>query len=206
MTTHPPLAPVQTVIRLLLRSGLQPTLGGSGLLLVHGLVPAVRDWDVLVDASVAEVHRALADAGLPWVDAADRSGIYATAARLLITLDDGEIDLMVNFAIWPEDVARSESPVSIPSLHAGLWNGMPLGSLEAWLVAYRLMRRPSKPDRIHQYLVSAGVTTRTWNACCWNHCRMRFDGNWRNSALVGTSARQCELVSGSASSSGRAIG
>jgi hypothetical protein len=138
-------------------SGLRPTLGGSGLLLAHGLVPAVRDWDVLVDTGVADVHRALADAGLTWVDAADHSGIYATSARLLVTRDDVEVDLMVNFAIWPEGVTRDTLPVCIPSLPTGSWNCLPLGSLEAWLVAYRLMRRSGKPDRIHEHLATVGA-------------------------------------------------
>lgn len=157
MRSQPPLAPVQTVVRALQRTGMQPTLGGSGLLLAHGLVDAVRDWDLLVDADVVEVHHALSRAGLSWTDAADRSGPYATTSRLLLHVEDVEIDLMVGFAIWPGGVAHDEPAVRIPSLPAGTWNVLTLGSLEAWLVAYRLMDRPGKPDRVHEHLAEHGV-------------------------------------------------
>lgn len=157
MRSHPPLPPVQSVVWTLQSSGLLPTLGGSGLLLTHGLVDAVRDWDLLVDANVVDVHDVLSRAGLSWTDAADRSGPYATTSRLLLHVEDVEIDLMVDFAIWPDGVAHDEPAVRIPSLPAGTWNGLPLGSLEAWLVAYRLMDRPGKPDRIREHLAEHGV-------------------------------------------------
>lgn len=157
MTSHPPLSPVHAVVQALQSSGLRPTLGGSGLLHAYGLINAVRDWDVLVDTDVAAVQTALDEAGLLWTDAADRSGRYATSARLLLTMGDAEIDLMVEFAIWPEGASHDGPPVRIPSIPSGTWNGIPLGSLEAWLAAYRLMRRPNKPDRIHEYLATSGV-------------------------------------------------
>ncbi len=153
----PPIEPLRRVVDALMQAGVQPTLGGSGLLLAHGLVGQVRDWDLLVDADLAQVERALSDAHLPWTDAADSSGRYATTARLLLNIDSIEIDLMVGFAIWPDGASRSDLPVRIPSLPAGIWQGIPLGSLEAWLVAYRLMKRPEKPDLIASFLKSSGV-------------------------------------------------
>ena len=59
------------------------------------------------------------------------------------------------FVIWPDGVTHLQVPFHIPSLSVGMWNGLPLGSLKAWLVAYRLMDRPIKPDRIHEYLAAA---------------------------------------------------
>ncbi len=157
MTAHPPLPPVRAVVRALQAARLTPTLGGSGLLYAHGLVERVRDWDLLVDAEVAVVTSALARAGLSWADAADRTGPYATAGRFLIDVEDVDIDLMAAFAIRPGGAAREEPPVRIPSLPSGIWNGLPLGSLEAWLVAYRLMDRPVKPDRIREHLARTGA-------------------------------------------------
>lgn len=155
---HLPLGPPRRVVAALEEAGLQPTLGGSGLLLAHGLVDRVRDWDLLVDAEMAVVTSALRSAGLTWIDAAaDRTGPYATTARLVLAINSVEIDLMVGFAIWPEGVAGPGGPVRIPSLPAGRWNGIRLGSLEAWLVAYRLMARPGKPALIHGHLAASGV-------------------------------------------------
>lgn len=156
MAAHPPLGILRTVADALRQAGLHPTLGGSGLLLAHGLVDHVRDWDLLVDAERAIVETALTNANLAWSDA-DHGGPYATTARLVATVEGVEVDVMVRFAIWPDGVPHTEPPVHIPSLPGAEWNGVALGSLEAWLVAYRLMHRPQKPDRIHAYLHMHGV-------------------------------------------------
>lgn len=158
MTSNPPLGPLRSIVQELQSSGLQPTLGGSGLLRAHGLVEAVHDWDVLVDVDRLGVEAILQAAGFSYADGrAAAGGRYASSARLLIEIDGEGVDLIVEFAIWPDGVSPDSRPVRIPSLPAGTWNGIPLGSLEAWLVAYRLMRRPGKPDRIHEHLAVCGV-------------------------------------------------
>lgn len=158
MTSHPPLAPVQSVVRALQSAGITPTLGGSGLLHAHGLVETVNDWDLLVDADHRLVQAALTAAGFVSTDGrADAAGQYGSAARLLISVEGDEVDLIVCFVIWSPPSGTDRRAIHIPSLPAGAWNGLPLGSLEAWLVAYRLMDRPVKPDRIHDHLVTTGV-------------------------------------------------
>lgn len=106
MTSNPPLGPLRSIVQELQSSGLQPTLGGSGLLRAHGLVEAVHDWDVLVDVDRLGVEAILQAAGLRYVDGrAAAGGRYASSARLLIEIDGEGVDLIVEFAIWP-DVCR----------------------------------------------------------------------------------------------------
>lgn len=68
MTSNPPLGPLQSIVQELQSFGLHPTLGGSGLLRAHGLVDAVHDWDVLVDADRLRVEDILQAAGLSYAD------------------------------------------------------------------------------------------------------------------------------------------
>lgn len=158
MTPHPPLEPVGVVVRALESAGLLPTLGGSGLLYAHGLVETANDWDLLVDADHRRVQAALMAAGFIFADGrADAAGQYGSAARLLISVDGDEVDLIVRFIIWSPPAGTDRRAIRIPSLPSGSWKGLPLGSLEAWLVAYRLMDRPLKPDRIHEHLARTGV-------------------------------------------------
>lgn len=148
---------LRTVLTALERHGLGPTLGGSGLLMAHGLVSEARDWDVLVDAEPEAVQAALDEARLAWVEADERGDRYATDGRLLVLLNGVEVDVMVGFAIWPGGRESGNAPVRIPSLPSGAWSDTPLGSLEAWLVAYRLMEREGRPEEIVAHLQAHGA-------------------------------------------------
>jgi hypothetical protein len=62
---------------------------------------------------------------------AGNSGIHADQ-KIMLPLED--VEVIVNFAF------AVEGPVlRIPTLVRGTWNGVPLGSPEAWAVAYALM-------------------------------------------------------------------
>jgi hypothetical protein len=148
---------LRTVIAALEQHGLAPTLGGSGLLLAHGLTSEAGDWDVLVDAEPEAVTAALDEEGLTWVDADERGDRYATEERLLVEVNGVEVDVMVGFAIWPGGRESGNAAVRIPSLASGAWSDTPLGSLEAWLVAYRLMEREGKPEAIVAHLEEHGA-------------------------------------------------
>ena len=153
MTTHPSLAALRTVLEALERGGFAPTLGGSGLLYAHHLVDVVHDWDVLVDADASDVAAALHAAGLAWSDAGNNVARYAIDGRFLLTIEGTEVDVLARFAIRVD----GETVVNIPSLAAGSWNDIPLGSMEAWLVAYRLMGRAGQPELIMGYLQEHGA-------------------------------------------------
>jgi hypothetical protein len=77
------------------------------------------------------VEQVLRDAGLGWVDAADRDGPYTTASRLL-TVTEIEIDLMVQLAICPAGDLHNHPPVRTHSL-------------------------PDKSDLIHDHLAVTGT-------------------------------------------------
>ncbi len=121
--------------------------------MAKGMEVTVRDWDLTIDAESESVVAVLNANGVAWKTAADRSGLYSTRDRFVATLltENGahDIDIMVRFAIRPD---ATSTPIAIETVECGVWNGIPLGSLENWLVAYRLMQRPLKPELIAAYL------------------------------------------------------
>lgn len=131
-------------------AGLIAALGGSGLLYAHGLVADCHDWDLTTDAAPEAVAAGLGD--LPWQDRTSRDGRFATACRFVVQVDGEEIDLMSRFAIPTE-----AGVCSIPTRVDDQWQGVPLGSLEAWAVAYRLMGRHAKADMVLRHLAQAGA-------------------------------------------------
>jgi hypothetical protein len=150
---HPPLDTVRRVFDAFAAQGIFAALGGSGLLLAHGLVATVRDWDITVDDDPARVEAALTNAGLSFQGSLGDTVTYDTRWRIIVDGGDHDIDIMIGFA-----VRTPTGTVAIPAVVDGSWNGMPLASLEAWLVAYRLMERPGKPDLIAHHLKQHGAS------------------------------------------------
>ena len=153
---HPPLEPVQRVVAALRANDIDVALGGSGLLMAHGLVDSVRDWDLTTESEPARVEAALVSAGIDFQGSLGDDEAYSTRWRIIIDAEDHDIDLMIGFAI-----RQPGGNVAIPTIARGIWNDIPLGSLEVWLVAYRLMARPEKPDLIAAHLRDHGANTET---------------------------------------------
>jgi hypothetical protein len=146
----PVIAPLQQVVATLNRAGIEAALGGSGLLHSLDLIQNVRDWDLTTDADPAAVLRAVE--GLPWEEAPYGSLPFASAFRLKISLGGCQVDLMVRFAITTPD-----GVCVLPTLPAGFWKGIPVGSPEVWAVAYRLMQRHPKADLLSDHLRHCGA-------------------------------------------------
>ncbi|PXY33459.1 hypothetical protein BAY59_10245 [Prauserella coralliicola] len=131
------MEPVVRVVTALRAAGLNPAVGGSGLLVALGLAEVANDWDVTVDADAETVREAL--------DAASLTYRELDQGRYVI---DG-VDVMVNFALTgPAGVE------ALPTRVTGEWQGLPIGDPEVWARAYRLLGREAKADLLERYLES----------------------------------------------------
>jgi hypothetical protein len=128
VSAHPPLAPLRGALGRLAAAGVPHALGASGLCMALGLVERVNDWDVTCDADLATLERIFA--GEPTASFGN-SGCHADHK---LNLRGGEIELIARFAFFvPGGIVR------VPTIVTREWNGVPVGSPEAWAVAYALM-------------------------------------------------------------------
>lgn len=149
----PPLPPLHAVSARLARAGLTHALGGSGLLAALGLVDAVNDWDVTVEASPAELE------GLFAGHAFAMHGNSGCHADHKLSFEGQPIELIARFAFFaPEGIVR------IPTVVTGRWQGVPLGSPVGWAAAYALMgelenvpRRRERAERLFEWLERHGA-------------------------------------------------
>ncbi len=142
----PPLAPLREVVAALEGSGLACALGGSGLLAALGLVGHVNDWDLTTDAPLEDVERALTGRV---IERAGPSGVHADHKAMLAA---ARTEVIARFAL-----VAPAGPVRIPTVVTGRWEGVPLGSPEAWAVAYTLMARAARADLLFAHLAGCGV-------------------------------------------------
>jgi hypothetical protein len=146
LKSAPDLAPLLDLVRLLEARGVVVALGGSGLLAALGLTQRVGDWDLTTDAELDLVLEAVA--GM----AHERCGSSGIHVDHKLRLRGGEIEVIVGFAIrWNGAVAR------IPTLVTGQWHDVPVGSPEAWAVAYALLGRPEKSALLFDHLARHGA-------------------------------------------------
>lgn len=128
MIAHPPIEPLREALATLAGAGVPHALGASGLCAALGLVERVNDWDVTCDADLATLEALFA--GEPG-ESFGNSGCHADHKR---NLRGGEIELIARFAFFvPGGVVR------IPTVVTRAWHGVPVGSPEAWAIAYALM-------------------------------------------------------------------
>ncbi len=142
----PPRAMLLEVHRRLSGAGIVHALGGSGLLAAHGLVDRVRDWDLTTETTLDRLLPLLDDLDPVYVGS---SGRHSDSK---LVFDGGTVELIVRFALVCDGrVAR------IPTLVRGAWQGIPLASLEAWAVAYRLMDRAHRAEPLFGHLERMGA-------------------------------------------------
>lgn len=128
MIEHPPLPPLHLAIARLEAAGIPHALGASGLCASLGLVPVVHDWDVTCEASLDTLTELFAE------QPHERFGNSGCHADHKLNLEGGGIELIARFAFFVAD-----GIVRIPTRVTGYWQGVPIGSPEAWAVAYALM-------------------------------------------------------------------
>ena len=137
----PPLEPLREVARRLDTAEIQWALGGSALMHALGLVDVVRDWDLTVDISQDAAHDALRDL-TPTLH--DNFGIHADHK---VVCFDGTVEVICQFAFFRPH--GGSGVIRIPTIVTGMWNGFPIGSPEAWAVAYALMigEKPGRAEK-----------------------------------------------------------
>ncbi|HVP15022.1 MAG TPA: hypothetical protein VMS88_05735 [Terriglobales bacterium] len=141
----PPLEPLLEILARLEAEGIACALGGSGLLAALGLADVVRDWDLTAEASL-ECLIPIAR-GMPF-ETAGSDALHADA-KLMFPAE--RIEVIARFAFHvPGGVVR------IPTVVTGRWRGVPLGSPEAWALAYDLLGRAGKRDLLLDYLRARG--------------------------------------------------
>lgn len=146
VVSAPPFAPLGDRIGRLEHAGLVVALGGSGLLAALGLADRVRDWDLTTDASQQQVTAALA--GEPY----QASGGDALHADHKLAFSEGLVEVILGFAFH-----TASGVVRIPTLVSERRDGVPLGSPEGWAVAYHLLGRDAKSEKLFDYLGKRGA-------------------------------------------------
>jgi hypothetical protein len=142
----PPFDALERVAARLRDHGFEFALGASALLHAHGLVARVGDWDLTTDAPLDEVRRAFDEVPHEFCG---NSGIHTDHK---LRLEGGDVELIVRMSL-----AVESGDVHIPTIVQGTWRGMPLGSLEAWAVAYSIMGRPERTETAFAALLSRGA-------------------------------------------------
>jgi hypothetical protein len=144
--TSPPFPALREVVATLESAGIECALGGSGLLASLGLETVVRDWDLTTDQPL-EVVRAALTRYAP--EHMGPNGVHADDKLMIL---EHSIECIVRFAFHSEGRV-----VRIPTLVRARWSGVPIGSAEAWAVAYALMGREEKSRRLFDHLEHVGA-------------------------------------------------
>ena len=127
----PPFEPLREVARRLDAAGIVWALGGSALMHALRLADSVGDWDLTVDVLQDDARAALRDL------APTLHGNLGIHADHKVVCFDGVVEVICRFAFFRPD--GGDGVIHIPTIVTGTWNGFPLGSPEAWAVAYALM-------------------------------------------------------------------
>lgn len=129
------------VVEKLERHKIGYTLGGSGLLCSLGLADKVGDWDVMTEAPKGDVLAALQDFEVHEITSGDYP--FASEYKLIVRSTSPQVEIIGRFSIYCD-----AGLCHIPSIPLARWNGIQVGSPEAWYVAYALMSRKEKADML----------------------------------------------------------
>ena len=153
-TSLPPLFALDAVARALDEAAIEWALGGSALLHGLGLARHVGDWDLTTDATPEAAAAAL---GALSPKFHGNLGIHADHK---LTCFDGAVEVICGFAFF-----GGRGVIRIPTRITGRWRGYPLGSPEAWTVAYTLLiaespARAAKAEALFEHLREHGDASR----------------------------------------------
>lgn len=138
IVSHPPFGLIRDLQRAFTDAGIETAVGGSAILLAHGVIDTVGDWDLMSDGEPDAVREVLCGLGLDLRREAP-SGVFASAALYRVDGGDHQIDVICGFAL------RAEGRIHrIPLRRAQVWRGLVLSEPGPWALAYRLMARPER--------------------------------------------------------------
>ena len=143
-TKTPSIDDLITVSKIFKNVGLEFALGGSGLMHALGLTVTVHDWDLTTDEPWNKVEPLLRNFDFRYLEADE---FYATKYRCKFKVGNSNIDLMGGFAI-KTDAGIHHVATEI----TGQWQGVPMGSPEAWALAYKLMGRSEKAEMLSNWV------------------------------------------------------
>jgi hypothetical protein len=146
LKSAPPPGPLLKTVSILETAGIVVALGGSGLLGALGLANEAHDWDLTTDSASDEVAARLDGIEL------ERLGSSGVHADHKIRLAGGAVEILCGFAI-----RSGEGVVRIPTVVSARAEGVPLGSPEAWAVAYALLGREEKSEHLMRWLAARGA-------------------------------------------------
>jgi len=148
LRSAPPPGPLLAAVSRLEGAGLVVALGGSGLLGALGLATEAHDWDLTTDSAPEDVAACFAGSEIERVGS---SGIHADHK---VRLAGGTVEIICGFAI-----RSGAGVVRIPTVVSARAEGVPLGSPEAWAVAYALLGREEKSELLMRWLATHGADT-----------------------------------------------
>lgn len=146
LKSAPSSDPLLDTVSRLEGAGLVVALGGSGLLGALGLATEARDWDLTTDSAPDDVAAQLAGFEIERVGS---SGIHADHK---VQLAGGTVEIICGFAMH-----SGTGVVHIPTVVSARAENVPLGSPEAWAVAYALLGREEKSEHLMRWLAARGA-------------------------------------------------
>ncbi|OWA37292.1 hypothetical protein B9G55_04305 [Saccharibacillus sp. O16] len=144
------LKTLHSISKRLEQAGVDYVVGGSGTLFGLGLVESVRDWDLMTDASEAEIRQALH--GLALTAEQGVSELYGSKHKLKIEGLEPEVEVIIGFAI-----RSAQGLCQLPAYTGGVRRGLRIASPEVWFAAYALMGRTEKAAQLEAYLQKHGA-------------------------------------------------
>lgn len=138
IASHPPFGLIGDLQRAFTDAGIETAVGGSAILLAHGAIDTVGDWDLMTDGEPDAVREVLRGLRLD-VRREAPSDVFASAALYRVDRGDHQLDVICGFALRVEGRIHR-----IPLRPGKVWRDLVLSQPGPWAMAYRLMGRPER--------------------------------------------------------------
>ncbi|MEE6449251.1 hypothetical protein RAH41_01615 [Gottfriedia acidiceleris] len=139
-----------SVVNVLEQNNIKYALGGSGLLLSLGLTNEVNDWDLTIEYPKNDLLNVLKSFDIKVIGSGDYP--FASKYKFLIHNDNPKVEIIGYFSI-----ITSNGVCNLPTISVKEWKDIQIGSPEVWYVAYSLMNRVEKANKLFFYLKVHGA-------------------------------------------------